>query len=98
MARATQSNSTQSRSERVDLRMTPAAKRTLQRAATVKNKTLTEFLLDTGMNAAYDALADARVFELDAKRWNDFMTALAKPPKDNPALRKLLARKPKWKA
>ena len=86
------------RSERVDLRMTPAAKRTLQQAATVKNKTLSEFLLDTGLNAAFDALADRRVFQLDATRWETFMAALAKPPKDNPRLRKLLARKPKWDA
>ena len=91
-------DTTESRSERVDLRMTPAAKRTLQQAATVKNKTLTEFLLDTGLNAAFDALADRRVFQLDAKRWDAFMAALANPPKDNPRLRKLLARKPKWKA
>ena len=88
----------ESRSERVDLRMTPAAKRTLQQAAAIKNKTLTEFLLDTGLTAAFDALADRRVFQLDAKRWDEFMVALAKPPKDNPRLRKLLARKPQWKA
>lgn len=88
----------ESRSERVDLRMTPAAKRTLQQAATVRNKTLTEFLLDTGLNAAFDALADRRVFQLDARRWNAFMAALAKPPKNNPRLRKLIARKPKWQA
>ncbi len=37
------------------------------------------------------------LFELGAKRWEAFMAALAKPPKDNPRLRKLLARKPKWK-
>lgn len=88
----------ESRSERIDLRMTPAAKRTLLQAAAVTNKTLTEFLLDTGLNAAFDALADRRVFQLDEKRWDAFMTALSKPPKDNPRLRKLLARKPKWKA
>lgn len=96
MADAT--DTTEPRSERVDLRMTPAAKRTLQQAATVKNKTLTEFLLDTGLNAAFDALADRRVFQLDAKRWDAFMAALANPPRDNPRLRKLLARKPAWKA
>ena len=92
------SDVTENRSERVDLRMTPAAKRTLQQAASVKNKTLTEFLLDIGLNAAFDTLADRRVFQLDAKRWDAFMTALDKPPKDNPRLRKLMARKPKWKA
>lgn len=87
---------TDTRSERIDLRMTPAAKRTLQHAAAVTNKTLTEFLLDTGLNAALDTLADRRVFQLDEKRWDEFMKALSKPPKDNPRLRKLLARKPAW--
>ena len=84
------------RSERVDLRMTPAAKRTLQQAAAVTNKTLTEFLLDTGLNAALDTLADRRVFQLDDKHWKAFMAALAAPPRNNPKLRKLLARKPAW--
>ena len=89
-------DTTESRSERVDLRMTPAAKRTLQRAAAVTNKTLAEFLLDTGLNAALDALADRRVFQLDQKRWDAFMAALVTPPKNNAKLRKLLARKPAW--
>lgn len=91
------SDTAETRSERVDLRMTPAAKRTLQQAAAVRNKTLTEFLLDSGMTAAFDALADRRVFQLDAERWASFMAALDEPPKENPALRKLLARKPRWK-
>jgi uncharacterized protein (DUF1778 family) len=84
------------RSERLDLRMTPAAKRTLQRAAAVTNKTVTEFLLDSGLTAAVDALADRRVFQLDDKRWDAFMAALDNPPKDNPGLRRLLAHKPVW--
>jgi uncharacterized protein (DUF1778 family) len=87
---------TDARSERVDLRMTPAAKRTLQRAAAVTNKTLTEFLLDAGLTAAFDTLADRRVFQLDQKHWDSFVAALSAHPKNNPQLRKLLARKPPW--
>lgn len=34
----------------------------------------------------------------DAKRWDPFMAEMSNPPKDNPRLRKLLARKPSWKA
>jgi uncharacterized protein (DUF1778 family) len=83
-------------SERVQLRMTPTAKRTLQHAAAATNKTLTEFLLDAGLNAALDTLPDRRVFQLDDKRWNAFMAALAAPPKTNPRLSKLLARKTAW--
>jgi uncharacterized protein (DUF1778 family) len=89
-------NTTTGPSERVHLRMTPTAKQTLQRTAAATNKTLTEFLLDAGLNAALDALADRRVFQLDNKRWNAFMAALAAPPKTNPRLRKLLARKRAW--
>ena len=86
----------ESRSERVDLRMTPAAKRTLQQAARVANKTVSEFLLDSSLTAAFETLADRRVFQLDDKSWNAFMAALARPPKDNPGLRRLLAHKSAW--
>lgn len=88
----------ETRCERVDLRMTPAAKRTLQRAAAVANKTVSEFLLDSSLTAAFDTLADRRVFQLDDKRWDAFMAALARPPKRNPGLRKLLANRPAWEA
>ena len=88
----------ESRSERVDLRMTPSAKQTLMQAANASNKTLTEFLLDSGLHAAYDTLADRRTFVLDEQRWDEFMAALDAPPEENPRLRALLRRKPAWEA
>jgi uncharacterized protein (DUF1778 family) len=94
----TMSVNAESRSERVDLRMTPSAKQMLQHAAAASNKTLTEFLLDSGMHAAYDTLADRRAFVLDDGQWAAFMVALDAPPADNPRLRALLARKPAWEA
>lgn len=86
----------ESRSERVDLRMTPTAKQTLQHAAAIRNKTLTEFLLDSGLNAAQDALADRRAFVVNDQQWDAFLAILDAPPADNPRLRALLARKPAW--
>jgi uncharacterized protein (DUF1778 family) len=86
----------ESRSERVDLRMTPLAKQTLMQAANAAKKTLTEFLLDSGLHAAYATLADRRTFVLDDRRWEEFMAALDAPPADNPRLRALVARKPAW--
>jgi uncharacterized protein (DUF1778 family) len=88
---------TEGRSERVDLRMTPAAKRTLQQAAAIANKTVSEFLLDSSLKAAFETLADRRVFQVDEARWEAFMIALARPPKDNPGLRRLLGHKPAWR-
>lgn len=84
------------RSERVDLRMTPSAKRTLMQAAAAEHKTLTEFLLDRGLQAAFDTLADRRVFVLDEAQWAAFEAALNAPPKDNPGMRDLLSRRPPW--
>jgi uncharacterized protein (DUF1778 family) len=88
----------ESRSERFDLRMTASAKQVLQHAAAASNKTLTEFLLDSGLHAAYDTLADRRAFVLGDARWAAFMAALDAPLTDNPRLRALLARKPAWEA
>ncbi|MSP00477.1 MAG: DUF1778 domain-containing protein [Acetobacteraceae bacterium] len=89
-------STTESRSERVDLRMTPTAKYVLRQAAAVANKTLTEFLLDSSLHAAHDTLADRRLFVLDERQWDEFTAALDAPPADNPLLRALLARKPAW--
>jgi uncharacterized protein (DUF1778 family) len=68
----------------------------LQQAASVTHKTLTEFLIDSGLAAAFDALADRRVFQLDDDGWQKFNDALDTPPQDNLALQRLLARKPAW--
>jgi len=76
--------------------MTPTAKRTLQRAAAVSNKTVSEFLLDSSLTAAFDTLADRRVFQLDEVQWSAFMAALDMPPRDNPRLRKLLKTRAPW--
>jgi uncharacterized protein (DUF1778 family) len=84
------------RSERIDLQMSPDTRRTLERAATASNKSLAQYLVDTGLDAANASLTEQRVFRLDKKRWDDFMAALDAPPQDNPGLRKLLARKPAW--
>jgi len=87
---------TEMRTERVDLRLTPSAKSTLQRAAAASQKSVTEFIMDSALAAAFDTLADRRVFKLDDAQWAAFVSALDAPVADNPALRALLARKPAW--
>ncbi|MFN0194675.1 MAG: DUF1778 domain-containing protein [Aestuariivirga sp.] len=87
---------TEMRTERVDLRLTPSAKQTLQRAAAASQKSVTEFVMDSALAAAFDTLADRRVFQLDEAQWAAFNAALDAPVADNPALRALLVRKPAW--
>lgn len=48
------------KSERIEVRTTPAMKALLQRAADSSRKSLTEFLLEAGANAAEEALVSTR--------------------------------------
>jgi uncharacterized protein (DUF1778 family) len=77
------------RTERLDLRLTLAAKETLQAAATAERKSVNEFVLDTAPREAEERLADRRVFVLDAKSWDAFVAALDAPPRRHARLERL---------
>ena len=53
---------------RIEVRTTPSTKALPEQAAVSSGKTVTEFLLDAGIDAAENALADRRVFRLDEQR------------------------------
>lgn len=74
------------KSERIDVRTTPAVKRILQEAAATSNKTVTELLIDSALTQAAEVLANQRVFSLNEPQWEAFMAALDAPPR----LKKLL--------
>lgn len=78
------------RTEKLDLRLTPNAKRALQTAAEASHKTLSDFVLESALARADTVLADRHVFKLDAQRWNAFMAALDAHPKPRPRLARLL--------
>jgi uncharacterized protein (DUF1778 family) len=44
--------------DRLELRLTPKAKSMLKRAAAVERKTMSAFILDKGLEAAAETLAD----------------------------------------
>ena len=76
---------------RVNLRVTRKLKAVLLEAARLRNLNLTEFVLESSQVAAEMALADRTHFVLPAKKWREFHEALDAPPKEIPALRKLLS-------
>ncbi|MBI4189270.1 MAG: DUF1778 domain-containing protein [Betaproteobacteria bacterium] len=76
--------------ERIDLRLSRRAKVLLQHAAAVRHKTVTDFVLESGLTAATETLADRREFLLDDKQWQAFITALDAPLKPKPRLKRLL--------
>lgn len=78
------------KTERIDVRANRPVKQLLQRAARTCHKSVSEFLLDAGISAASQTLADRRQFDLDDEQWQAFLTALDRPVHSKPAIKKLL--------
>ena len=57
------------RSEKLDLRLTPDAKKTLQAAALASHRSVSEFVLESALARANETLADRQTFMLDASKW-----------------------------
>ncbi len=82
---------TQPKSERIDVRASAPVKQLLQEAARATHKNVSEFLLDAGIVAANQALAERARFALPAQKWREFQAALDRPVRAKPKLRRLLA-------
>ena len=81
---------TETRNEKLDLRLTPSAKRTLQVAAIAARRSVSEFVLESALARAEETLPDRRRFGLSAKQWQAFHLALSARPRPAPRLAKLL--------
>jgi uncharacterized protein (DUF1778 family) len=77
------------RTEKLDLRLARAAKKTLPAAAAARRKSISEFVLDTALREAEERPADRRIFMLDGKCRNAFLTALDAPPRRHRRLERL---------
>jgi uncharacterized protein (DUF1778 family) len=78
------------RSEKLDLRLTPQAKRVLHAAARASQRSVSEFVLESALARAEESLPDRRHFGLDAERWRAFLGALDAPLRPLPRLERLL--------
>ena len=78
------------RSEKLDLRLTPEAKAALQAAAAVAHRSVSEFVLESALSRADETLADRWVFNLNDPEWKAFKAALDRAPRPLPRLKRLL--------
>lgn len=78
------------KAERIEVRATATVKQLLQDAAHSMHKNVSEFLLEAGIVAANEALADRRQFLLNDSDWALFQEALDRPVQAKPRLKKLL--------
>jgi uncharacterized protein (DUF1778 family) len=78
------------RSEKLDLRLTPAAKQKLYSAAAAAHRSVSDFVLESALARADETLADRQHFGLDAEQWAAFMVALDAPPRRHERMERLL--------
>lgn len=81
---------TQIRSEKLDIRLTPQAKRRLAVAAESVQRSVSDFVLTSALERADETLADKRSIALDAEEWTKFLAALDAPPQPMPRMKRLL--------
>ncbi len=78
------------RSEKLDLRLSPDAKQKLYTAAAAANRSVSNFVLESALLRADETLKDRRHIGLDTEQWTAFMTALDAPLRSHPRLQRLL--------
>lgn len=78
------------RTAKLDLRLSPEAKQTLQAAALAARRSVSEFVLESALARAEETLTERLRFGLDAERWQAFLAALDAPPRAHPRLERLL--------
>ena len=78
------------RTDKIDIRIAPDAKRLLQEAARERHTTISQFVLDTALSAAREVLAERNQISLNAEQWEKFVAALDAPPRLHPRMKRLL--------
>ncbi len=76
----------ESKRERIYIRTSVSGKRLLQQAAAVQHKNISGFLLENGLVAAKETLADRQFFDLDDDAWEAFQKVLDRSPASKPCL------------
>ena len=81
---------TERRTEKLDFRIEPSVKLFLQEAASFSHRSLTDFVLESALAKAEEALANRRTFSLDPEKWTLFIDALDAPIRPMPGMAALL--------
>jgi uncharacterized protein (DUF1778 family) len=79
------------KTERLNLRLTPAQDAVLRRAAEARGESASDYVLRHAVEAAEMDLADRRVFMVDDSAWSELQALVSAPPRLPPQMAKLLS-------
>lgn len=77
--------------DRLQVRLDIVSKGVLQRAASYRRKTVSQFVLASALEEAEKVIRENEVVSLSISDWTIFFDALTNPPPPNAALRKAFA-------
>lgn len=83
---------TETKAERLQIRLDARAKSVLQRAAGYRHKSVSQFVLNTALDEAERVIREHEAVVLSQTDWARFYDALVSPPPPNAALRKAFQR------
>ena len=78
--------------DRLQVRLDAESKAVLQRAASYRRKTVSQFVLATALEEAERVIRENEAVTLSGPEWKAFYDALTNPPAPNAALREAFAR------
>ena len=87
---------TGSKSMQINMRIRPAQRELIARAAELRHKSVSEFMIDAATEAAEDALLKQRVFLVGDEQYKQILQIMDSPVSDNPALQKMLNTPAPW--
>ena len=81
---------TAQRSDKLDIRISPEAKRILQEAARARHTTISQFVIDSALATASEVLAERNRIGLTSEQWTAFTAALDASPRSHKRMKRLL--------
>lgn len=89
-------NSMAMKRETLNLRIKPAERDLIDRAAKARGKNRTDFVLEAARAAAEEALIEQRIIMADPEAYQEFLARLDQTPSPNAALRKTMQTPAPW--
>lgn len=84
------------KSMQLNMRVNPAQRDVIARAAKLRHKTLTEFVIEAATEAAEDVLLSQRLYIVNDDQIEEFLRVMDSPVSENPVLRENLSKPAPW--
>ena len=93
----TTASTTKTRRDTLNLRIPPAERNLIDRAAESAGKTRTDFILEAARRAAEEALLDRALMVVSPEAYDEFLKRLDCPAQPNERLQRTMRGKAPWK-